>query len=525
MNVFIVSLFIILLVCLFIQFKNSYRKDYIEQFKITNSESISSLPSQLPTSPPPTPSNTTKHLIKDMSQYSKSIVKITVQNIEFDWIKPFSSKSNETIGTGFLINDEGIIVTCSHVVDNAIKIYVSIPMQGQEKYDANVIGICPDLDVAILQCSQLKNHKYLELGDSDTIKPNDKAIALGYPLGQDKLKFTSGIISGRQDGKLQIDTPINGGNSGGPLLNEYGQVIGINFLKVRTEEAENVGYAIPIKQFINIMEEMKTNKLVHSPKLGAMFQNMNSDMRKFIKNNKSECKSGFYVRNVVKDGPLYNAGLKTGDVLCSFDGIKLDNYGEMNVPWNIEKVHIFDYMKRLKNTQQLNITIWKSDNTIQKKQITLNNPYINGVRNYYPTFEKVDFEVFGGLVVMKLANNHTPLIKHNNMNRYKDIKYKQDEVLVITHVFPGSYINKLNVLSKGDIIEKVNDLPVSNIMEYRNAIHSMKNVNNEDFITIQALDKYYCVLPISLILEDEPFLADKHKYKLGEVYNKFIKKI
>ena len=551
---FIYILVVILVLCSIIQsYKRYYRKEHFvsslpthtttptsttRQSNQTQKPPPKTTPSQKTTPPQKTtpsqkttPPNKKKKLKlksiikKHLSQYSKSIVKVTVQNIQFNWNKPFSSKSNESIGTGFLIDNEGTIVTCSHVVDEGIKVYVSIPMSGQEKFDATVIGICPDIDVALLSCPSLKNHTYLELGDSDTIKPNDKAIALGYPLGHNKLKFTSGIISGRQDGKLQIDAPINGGNSGGPLLNVDGKVIGINFSKVKTEEAENVGYAIPIKQFINIIEELKSNKITQVPKLGAMFQNMNKDMRRFIQNNKSECKSGFYVRNVVKNGPLYNAGVKTGDILCKFDEIKVDNYGEMSVPWNIEKVHLFDYLKRLKIDKKIKITVWKSDNNIVKTEIMLNNPYNNGVRNFFPRFENVDFVVFGGLVVMKLANNHTTLIKHNNMCKYQNIKHKQDELLIITHVFPGSYVKKLNVLSKGDILKEVNDTPISNLMEYRKALQSVKKVNNESFITIKALDKYYCVLPLAIILNEEPFLAEKHQYKLGKSYNTFMKKL
>ena len=462
---------------------------------------------------------------KNMSQYSKSIVKIISQNIKYNWLNPFMNESNESIGTGFLIDKNGTIVTCSHVVESSIKVYVSTPMSGQKMYDTEVIGICPDIDVAILKCSELKGDNFLRLGNSDNIKPNDTAIALGYPLGQDKLKFTSGIFSGRQDGKLQIDAPINEGNSGGPLINEKGKVIGINFSKIKTEQAENVGYAIPINQFKTIKKRLKKRKISFAPKLGAMFQNLNNDMRRFMRNTKKDCSEGFYIREVVKNGPLFKIGVNTGDILCNFDGKNVDNYGELEVPWNIEKVHIFDYMKRLKPNQTIPVTIWKSNNTLLKKNLKIFNPYLKGVRNHYPMFESVDHVIFGGLVVMKLCNNHISVIEHNNMNRYRNIKHKQDEVLVITNVFPGSYIKKLNILSTGDIILEVNGIKVSTIKGYKKALQQLKVVNGEKFFTVKAVDKYYCVVPINTIMKEEPFLSKNHNYKINRVYNKIKKNL
>ena len=460
-----------------------------------------------------------------ISEYSKSIVKINSQNVKFNWIKPFSSKSYESIGTGFLIDNDGTIATCSHVISSSIKVYISIPMDGQETYEATILGICPDIDVAILKCSKLKGNKFLKLGDSDNTKPNQQAIAIGYPLGQDKLKITSGIISGRQDGKFQIDTTINRGNSGGPLVNSKGEVIGINFSKIKNDNVENVGYAIPIKQFQLVYPLLKKQKITHIPKLGAMFQNFHKDMRRYIGNTKKKCKSGFYVRDIVKNGPFDNVDINSGDIICNFDNNKLDNYGEMNVDWNIEKVHLFDYMKRMKNNQKVKVTVWTPPNKLETKVITLTNPYTNGIRNYYPIFEKVDFEVFAGIVVMKLTYNHLGSLRHNNVLKYKNVKHRTDQLLVITTIFPGSYMKKLNILDAGDILETVNEKKVSTIKEYRKALQSYKTSNNEKFITLKAIDKYYCAVPLDIILREEVFLSEKHQYPLSKIYKTFKKKI
>ena len=196
-------------------------------------------------------------------KFEKSIFQIHSQNIKFNWIEPFKyQKSYESIGTCFLIDKKGYILTCSHVINNSIRVFVSLPAIGKKTFEAEVINFCPRIDIALIKIKEnkefIKNFnnkiKPLELGNSDKITPGEKLLALGYPLGEDKLKRTSGIISGIQDGRIQTDTPMNAGNSGGPLINRKGEVIGINF--AIHKKGMNIGYAVPINQY-HILERLK----------------------------------------------------------------------------------------------------------------------------------------------------------------------------------------------------------------------------------------------------------------------------
>ena len=120
-----------------------------------------------------------------------------------------------------------------------------MPKLGNKTFECDIISVYPKLDLALIRVKDFKNKKYLEFGNSEIIKKGDNVIALGYPLGQNKLKITSGIVSGYQDGDIQTDSPINPGNSGGPLVNTNNKVIGINYAGY--DEAQNIGYAIPIE--------------------------------------------------------------------------------------------------------------------------------------------------------------------------------------------------------------------------------------------------------------------------------------
>ena len=146
----------------------------------------------------------------------KGVVRITTNTIHKDIFKPFANiTASSGTGTGFFV-DKLHILTCYHVVADAINIYVTFPYKSKDKFVVNLISFCPECDVALLKISKAISSKILCLGNSDEIKKGSAALALGYPLGTDNLKITRGTISGYNNYLLQTDTTINPGNSGGP---------------------------------------------------------------------------------------------------------------------------------------------------------------------------------------------------------------------------------------------------------------------------------------------------------------------
>ena len=180
----------------------------------------------------------------NVNKLDDSIVRVKVHRLDYNWKEPFSQRpAVESIGSGFFIDKKGYILTNYHVIRDSIKVFIQLPKYGAQTYLAEVKSVYPKLDLALLKTDQYKNKEFLELGESSSIVKGDELLAVGYPLGQEKIKVTGGIFSGYQDGDIQTDSAINPGNSGGPLL-KNNTVIGINYAGY--DDAQNVGYAIPI---------------------------------------------------------------------------------------------------------------------------------------------------------------------------------------------------------------------------------------------------------------------------------------
>ena len=261
-----------------------------------------------------------------IDKFDLTVVRIRTHKLDFNWFEPYNKNSSyESIGTGFFINKEGHILTNYHVIRDSIKVFIQIPIYGNKTYDCKVISVYPKLDVALLKTTDYKPKNFMKLGDSDKILKGEISMVIGYPLGQNKLKITSGIISGIQDGDIQTDTPVNKGNSGGPLINKNKEVIAIHYASYK--DAQNVGYSIPINYVKIVLGDMYKKKLINFPILGAIFNNTN----KTILNLTNLCKEGYYVADVFEGGSFHKGNIKKGDIICMFDDNKIDNYGEILV--------------------------------------------------------------------------------------------------------------------------------------------------------------------------------------------------
>ena len=248
--------------------------------------------------------------------YHKTVVRVEVDRLQIDWKLPFQRQNvRVVIGTGFFFDEKGHILTCAHVVEGAYRVLVQIPWKGTKMHVAKIKGVCPNFDIAVLQIENYKHEHFLKLGKNIQIDQGMEATAVGYPLGSQTLKFSKGIVSGKQGLCYQIDTSLNPGNSGGPLIyNEY--VIGIN--AAGEENAESINYAVPINKFYLIEKLLvrKQRKLVHYPLIFG-FEQMQRTTVEFKKYLKNRCEiGGVYINNVIQNTLISKTKLKKGDILC-----------------------------------------------------------------------------------------------------------------------------------------------------------------------------------------------------------------
>lgn len=289
-----------------------------------------------------------------------TVVQIFAQTAVPDLLQPFKTPGQyQGTGSGFFINTDGEIITNAHVVNQAKSVWIQIPSLGKRQIDVDIIGVSPDRDLALLrikpdELESIKNDlngiKFLPLGNSDLVHRAEEVMTLGYPLGQQGLKSTSGVVSGREQNLIQIDAAINPGNSGGPSVNLKGEVIGINTLYA--PDAQNVGYIIPINELKIIVDDLRKVKLLKRPYLGILFNNASDALTQFLGNPPP---GGVYVVEVYKDSPLHKAGIQKRDMIYEINGHQLDVYGELL--WNEDRISIIDYVSQLRLGQEITMVV------------------------------------------------------------------------------------------------------------------------------------------------------------------------
>lgn len=247
-------------------------------------------------------------------------------------------------GTGIIMTEDGYIVTNCHVVEGATEIM--IVLENEEQYKAKLIGSDSQTDLAVLKI-EADDLTAAEFGDSDEVVVGELAIAIGNPLGFELFgSVTSGIISAldreitiddRTMSLIQTDAAINSGNSGGPLVNSYGQVIGINSAKISSSyysSVEGLGFAIPITEARMIINDLiNVGYVTGRPSLGIFCQEIDEMTARF--NNLPQ---GIYVVSVNKDGAGDKAGIKSEDVIIGIEDQAVTTYSEFNEIKNKHKV-------------------------------------------------------------------------------------------------------------------------------------------------------------------------------------------
>ena len=463
----------------------------------------------------------------DEKLYDDTVVRIRVQKLDFDWKEPYiKTSSYESIGTGFFINDKSELLTNFHVVNKGIKVHIQLPKLGNKTFECDIISVYPKLDLALIRVKDFKNKKYLEFGDSEIIKKGDNVIALGYPLGQNKLKITSGIVSGYQDGDIQTDSPINPGNSGGPLVNTNNKVIGINYAGY--DEAQNIGYAIPIEYVKINLPTMYKKNFINYPVLSCTFNNTNDTIMKFS----SLCNEGYYIAKVLKNGTMENAGIKEGDILCKFDNIKIDNYGELFLPKPQTKFHLSDYLNYKKVGDVVDIEIIRNiknkEGKKEKKKVIvklnlLPNTYYK-IRDMYPEYDNIEYQILGGMVIMELSNNHLEFMKNNkDIQKYNIILNKNSPKLVISHIIKGSKLSEDNIFKAPLILEKVNNMKVNTIKELKTALKEYQKDGDVEYMTFLTENSKFLVLDLKKTKEEELFLSKNFNYQITKYTKELLR--
>jgi len=271
----------------------------------------------------------------------------------------------QDIGTGFIISEDGLVVTNKHVVFDTEAKYKVIIGKDEEVEVVNIYRD-PVNDLAILKINK-NNLVPVKLGDSDKLKVGQTVIAIGTALGEFRSTVTKGVISGlgrgivasseflgteKLDNVIQTDAAINPGNSGGPLLNSAGEVIGVNVAV--SQAAQSIGFALPINIVKESIDNFKSTGQFDRPYLGVSYAMITKESALL-----NEVPAGAYVQNVISGSPAEKAGIKAGDIIIEVDGKNLVN----------DNVVLATYINRKKIGESVNIKIWRDKKEIEMKVV------------------------------------------------------------------------------------------------------------------------------------------------------------
>jgi serine protease Do len=348
------------------------------------------------------------------------------------------------LGSGFIIDPNGTIITNNHVVEGAEKIVVTLA--DGKSFDAKVLGKDQKSDIALLKIDAKQNLTAAPLGNSDQLEVGEWVIAIGNPFGLDHT-VTTGIVSakgrhigaGPYDSFIQTDASINPGNSGGPLVDLRGEVVGIN-TAIFSQSGGNVGigFAIPANLAKELVPQLRDKGKVVRGYLGVTIQKVTSDIAATM-GLKSE--GGALVADVVEGGPAERAGIKTGDVVVEFNG------------------------KAIKDSTDLPLEVARvaPGKTAQVKILRDNKPSSIAVQ----VGEMTDSEVVAesrqgdfGMTVQPL----TPAMAQS-------LGLESAEGLLVSAVKPGSAADEAG-LRRGDVVTEINRRPVRDMADYKREISS-----------------------------------------------------
>jgi serine protease Do len=353
------------------------------------------------------------------------------------------------LGSGFIVNDDGYILTNTHVVEKADKIQVTLP--DKREFDASMVGIDPNSDVAVIKIDG-NNLPVVTLGDSKMVEVGEWVVAIGNPYGLPQT-VTAGIISaeGRAnigivdyEDFIQTDAAINPGNSGGPLINIFGEVIGINTaIFSRSGGYQGIGFAIPINMAKRVMESLITKGRVIRGWLGVIIQPVTEEIAESFGLKDA---TGVLISDVVNGGPAEKAGIQRGDVIMSFDGKEVDD------PNTLKNVVAQTDVGKTVPVEVIR------DGQAQTIQVTIGEREAEMQANAGETSPSQSAKF--GLHVQEL----TPEIA-------SQLGYTGEEGVVVARVDPGSPAAEAG-LRRGDLIQEIDRQPIQSLSHYNQALAS-----------------------------------------------------
>jgi serine protease Do len=382
---------------------------------------------------------------------------------------PNAPQPRAALGSGFIIDPKGLVLTNNHVVENAEKI--TVRLSDDREFSAKVVGRDPRTDIAVLQISDGKgSFPVAPLGDSADLQVGEWVVAMGSPFGLANT-LTAGVVSakgrhigaGPYDNFIQTDASINPGNSGGPLVNLRGEVVGINTaIFSRTGGNMGIGFAIPIDLVKDFLPELIRSGKVTRGWLGVSIQRVTPELAETLGIEKTQ---GALVANVFENSPAAAAGIMTGDVIVEYNGNKIAESNELPL-----------LVARTKVGETVKVTVLRD-----KKQVPI-TVTLGELKEQEAVASRPSQEDKLGLTVQ----NITPQLAES-------LGLKRASGVVITSVQPQSAAAEAG-LRRGDVILEVNRQEITNIDNFQELVKQAKPGSNLLFLVRRGENNLFLAL-------------------------------
>jgi len=355
----------------------------------------------------------------------------------------------DSLGSGVIVSPDGYILTNNHVVDGATDVRVTFADKRQLK--ATVVGTDPKTDIAVLKVEG-SGYPAITIGDSSKVQVGDYALAIGDPFGVGQT-VTMGIISAMDRGNLgiedyedfiQTDAPINPGNSGGALINDRGELVGINtaILSHGSGGNEGIGFAIPVNLARNVMGQILEHGKVNRAYLGIMIQDITPGISKAMG---LKAMNGALVGDVTPAGPASKSGVQRGDVILEVNGKPVDDSRQLRMTISMMNPDSTVNLKLLRNGNPTDVSVklgeLPTDNKQAKAEEGPSEKALNGV-----TVDNLDAQTARQLGLSPATTG-----------------------VVVTDIDPSSALASAG-LRRGDVIQEVNHQPVKNVAQFEEAV-------------------------------------------------------
>ncbi len=374
------------------------------------------------------------------------------------------------LGSGFILSENGYIITNNHVVEKADDIKVIL--EDGESYKGTIIGKDPKTDLALLKIEPRHKLNAVSLGRSNTLEIGDWVVAIGNPFGLGHT-VTTGIVSakgrslglGAYDDFIQTDAAINPGNSGGPLFNLNGDVVGVNTAIIAG--GQGIGFAIPVDMARNVVEQLQNKGKVVRGWLGVLVQQITPEIAESLNLSQPE---GALVSDVTPGGPADKAGIKRGDVIVAFDGNKIEDMPDLPKTVATNEPGTKSKLTFLRNGKEktVDLTLGELPEEVAVSTSVTNN---NVERNL-------------GLIVQEI-----------NPQIQRRFRLEESKGVIITNVNPDSIGYEAGLMA-GDIILEMNKQHIENLDDYRKSVDSLKEGQTALLLVQRARNTIYVALKI-----------------------------